>query len=69
MSCGTIGSSPSAHATRTTLEPMRIAETLAFMFETRFAQHLTRFAAELATLQVDYAECWKGLARNFTGAR
>jgi homogentisate 1,2-dioxygenase len=48
---------------------MRIAETLAFMFETRFAQHLTRFAAELATLQVDYAECWKGLARNFTGAR
>ena len=30
---------------------------MAFMFETRFPQHLTKFAAELETLQEDYADC------------
>jgi homogentisate 1,2-dioxygenase len=35
------------------------------MFETRFPQHLTRFAAELETLQEDYADCWTGLERQF----
>jgi homogentisate 1,2-dioxygenase len=39
------------------------------MFETRFPQHLTRFAAELETLQEDYADCWTGLERQFTGNR
>ncbi len=39
------------------------------MFETRFPQHLTRFAAELETLQADYADCWTGLERSFTGER
>jgi homogentisate 1,2-dioxygenase len=41
---------------------------MAFMFETRFPQHLTRYAAELETLQEDYADCWALLAKNFTGA-
>jgi homogentisate 1,2-dioxygenase len=39
------------------------------MFETRFPQHLTKFAAELETLQKSYADCWTPLRKNFTGAR
>jgi homogentisate 1,2-dioxygenase len=52
-------------ATKLELKPFRISNTLAFMFETRFPQHLTSFAAELGTLQADYAECWAGLERQF----
>ena len=40
---------------------------MAFMFETRFPQHLTRFAAELETLQDNYADCWTGLKKRFNG--
>ncbi len=40
---------------------------MAFMFETRFPQQLTRFAAELETLQDNYIECWDGLERKFDG--
>jgi homogentisate 1,2-dioxygenase len=57
------------HATRAELKPVKLANTLAFMFETRFPQHVTRFAAELPTLQGDYADCWNGLERQFTGGR
>jgi len=56
-------------ATRLELKPVRISNTLAFMFETRFPQHLTRFAAELTTLQADYAECWARLEKRFTGGK
>ncbi|HEU0146175.1 MAG TPA: homogentisate 1,2-dioxygenase domain-containing protein, partial [Bradyrhizobium sp.] len=35
------------------------------MFETRFAQRITRHAAESGTLQSDYADCWKGLEKRF----
>jgi homogentisate 1,2-dioxygenase len=56
-------------AIRGELRPVKISKSLAFMFETRFPQHLTRYAAELATLQADYAECWTGLEKRFTGAR
>jgi homogentisate 1,2-dioxygenase len=52
-------------ATKVELKPVKLADTLAFMFETRFPQHLTRFAAELETLQEDYADCWTGLERQF----
>ena len=34
---------------------------MAFMFETRFPQMLTRFAAELETRQDNYIDCWEGL--------
>ena len=44
-----------------------LTDTLAFMFETRFPQHLTRRAAELETLQEDYPECWAGLKKWFNG--
>jgi homogentisate 1,2-dioxygenase len=40
---------------------------MAFMFETRFPQQLTRYAAELETLQDDYMDCWNGLERRFDG--
>ena len=49
------------------LKPHKLANTLAFMFETRLPQHLTRYAATLETLQADYADCWQGLARRFDG--
>jgi homogentisate 1,2-dioxygenase len=37
------------------------------MFETRFPQHVTEFAAELDTLDVDYQDCWQGLEKHFNG--
>jgi homogentisate 1,2-dioxygenase len=57
------------HATKVELKPVKLTGTMAFMFETRFAQHLTKFAAELETLQEDYAECWRPLQKNFNGVR
>ena len=49
---------PSTRPPRRELKPVKLTNTLAFMFETRFPQHLTKFAAELETLQEDYADCW-----------
>ena len=57
------------HATTVNLKPVKLTNTLAFMFETRFPQHLTKFAAELETLQEDYADCWTPLRKNFTGSK
>ena len=54
-------------ASESELRPMKLTDTLAFMFETRFPQHLTRYAAELETLQEDYPECWAGLEKRFNG--
>ena len=51
------------------LEPEKLANTLAFMFETRFPQHVTAYAAELPTLQASYPNVWKGLRRHFDPAR
>jgi homogentisate 1,2-dioxygenase len=49
------------------LAPVRLSETMAFMFETRFPQHLTAFAAREAPLQDDYLDCWSGLEKKFDG--
>ena len=54
-------------ASEAELRPVKLTDTLAFMFETRFPQHLTRYAAELTTLQEDYPECWAGLKKRFNG--
>ncbi|MGB6117586.1 MAG: homogentisate 1,2-dioxygenase [Mesorhizobium sp.] len=54
-------------ATRTELKPVKLDNTMAFMFETRFPQMLTRFASETTALQDDYADCWSGLKRRFDG--
>ena len=51
------------------LEPVKMTDTLAFMFESRFPQHVTRFAAETSTLQNDYIDCWQGLEKKFTGKK
>ena len=48
------------------LKPHKLDETMSFMIETRFPQHLTDFAANEAPLQEDYAACWAGLEKNFT---
>ena len=56
-------------ATKTNLAPHKLTDTLAFMFETRFPQHLTKYASELETLQQDYPQCWDGLKKNFNGKR
>ncbi len=54
-----------AKASTEELKPHKLVDTLAFMFETRLPQHLTRYAAQLETLQRDYADCWRGLERKY----
>ena len=54
-------------ATRSSWDPVKLDNTLAFMFETRFPQQLTRFAAEVAPMQSDYVECWADLEKKFDG--
>jgi homogentisate 1,2-dioxygenase len=53
------------HASNVKLEPVKLTGTMAFMFETRFPQVLTRYAAETPALQPDYQDCWKGLQKHF----
>ena len=48
-----------------TTHPQRVADTMAFMFETRALIRPTRFALESPHLQRDYTQCWQGLAKNF----
>jgi homogentisate 1,2-dioxygenase len=54
-------------ASRAELKPVKLENTMAFMFETRFPQLLTSFAVELETLQEDYIDCWAGLKKRFNG--
>ena len=54
-------------ASRADLKPEKLSDTMAFMFETRFPQHLTTWAATETPLQDDYAECWTGLEKHFDG--
>ena len=58
-----------AKASTADLTPVKLTGTMAFMFETRFPQQLTRFAATLPGLQDDYAVCWDGLERHFDPTR
>jgi homogentisate 1,2-dioxygenase len=54
-------------ASNADLEPQKLDGTMSFMFETRFAQHLTTFAGKEAPLQDDYIDCWKGIEKKFDG--
>jgi homogentisate 1,2-dioxygenase len=54
-------------ATSDSWDPVKLENTMSFMFETRFPQQLTRFAAEEAPLQDDYLDCWAGLEKKFDG--
>ena len=47
------------------LKPARLSNTMAFMFETRFPQRVTKYAAESPTLQDGYVDCWKDLKKHF----
>ncbi len=57
------------HASHSKLEPVKLADTLAFMFETRLRQRVTRYAASLDTLHRDYIDCWNGLEKRFDPKR
>lgn len=55
------------HASRADLAPAKLDNTLSFMFETRFPQHLTAYAASEAPMQSNYQSCWDGLTKHFDG--
>jgi homogentisate 1,2-dioxygenase len=57
------------HASNVQLKPVKLTNTLAFMFETRFRQRVTQYAASLDTLQNDYVDCWSGLKKHFDPGR
>ncbi len=48
-----------------TSQPHKVADTMAFMFETRWVMHPTDWALQTPLRQRDYAACWAGLARHF----
>ena len=50
-------------ATAADLAPVRIADTMAFMFETRHVIRPTRRAVESPTMQLDYDDVWRGFAK------
>jgi homogentisate 1,2-dioxygenase len=52
-------------ATNAQLKPHKIEDTMAFMFESRYAMRLTRYAIESSELQNDYFEGWQGLEKHF----
>ena len=54
-------------ASNVELAPEKLRETMSFMFETRFPQHLTLFAAQAGHLQEDYIDCWASLEKKFDG--
>jgi homogentisate 1,2-dioxygenase len=54
-------------ATAARLEPQKIDDALAFMFEASAILIPTAFALESPTLQRGYDDVWRGLPKNFTG--
>lgn len=53
-------------ATSAELKPQRYENTLAFMFESRYAYSPTDFALKTEARQKDYIDCWSGLQKQFT---
>ncbi|MGE0799783.1 MAG: homogentisate 1,2-dioxygenase [Lautropia sp.] len=51
------------------LEPHKMPDTLAFMFESRYVIRPTRFAMEAPQLQKDYWRCWADLKTHFNPTR
>lgn len=54
-------------ASNADLKAEKLDNTMSFMFETRFPQHLTEFAAKEAPMQDDYIDCWSDLEKKFDG--
>lgn len=49
-----------------TTKPNKVADTMAFMFETRTVIKPTRFALETSQLQANYFECWQNIEKTFS---
>jgi homogentisate 1,2-dioxygenase len=49
-----------------TSRPGKVADTMAFMFETPVVIKPTQFALETSQLQSEYFQCWQNLKKNFT---
>ncbi len=56
-------------ASNTELKPYKQEGTMAFMFETRFMQRVTTYAADLPQLQRDYGDYGQPLRRHFDPGR
>ena len=56
-------------ASAATLAPHKLENTMAFMFECRFAQKVTAFAARVAQMQPAYRDYGRGLAKKFDPTR
>ena len=54
-------------ASNADLKADKLDDTMSFMFETRFPQHLTAFAAREMPLQDDYIDCWADIEKKFDG--
>ncbi|MBO9666822.1 MAG: homogentisate 1,2-dioxygenase [Bdellovibrio sp.] len=52
-------------ASATDLKPVRLSETMAFMFESRTPYRVTDYAMKKDFLQGDYQECWQGFKKGF----
>jgi homogentisate 1,2-dioxygenase len=50
-------------ATNAELVPVKLEDTLAFMFESREVISPTAWALDTATLQPDYDDCWQFFAK------
>ena len=48
-----------------TATPVKVGDTMAFMFETRTILKPTPFAMNSGLLQMDYFACWQGLRKHF----
>jgi homogentisate 1,2-dioxygenase len=57
-----------AKATDAVLAPHKLADTLAFMFESRWRLRPTAYALGCGALDTRYADCWSALADHFRAA-
>ncbi len=56
-------------ASNAELKPAKQEGTMAFMFETRYPQRVTRWAARLPQLEETYPDCWDDLRKHFDPTR
>ncbi|MCG6857157.1 MAG: homogentisate 1,2-dioxygenase [Salaquimonas sp.] len=56
-------------ASNSELKAEKLDNTMSFMFETRFPQHLTPFAVKEAPLQDNYIDVWADLSKHYDGSR
>jgi len=54
-------------ATTSDLEPEKLADTMSFMFETRYPLIPTAYSSSIPALQDDYPSVWHALERHFEG--